>query len=428
MNITLKPHRKYVKANSGPQQLFVQLSFKPESEEMKTLSNVSAIFVVDVSGSMSGEKIETVKQGLIDVVNQSILEDSDEIGIIQFSDYAESVVDLNTFSRVKHTISSSINSMDIIGGTEMSTGMQMAMDTLKRSTSTGRVKKMFLFTDGETIDEDTCREIAKECARSDISITSFGVGDSYNEDLLSDISETTNSHARHISDIHEFGQYISEELNMTKKEAITNISADFTVVKNVEVLEIHRVLPTMLKLNMNGNRISLGNALSDDETVFVMRIKIPDRPPSKMRAANLVFKYDVPRLGVYNKVEEKPLVIEYTMNEMLAAQIDPEVMDYQQQIVINNQMEEAVKASKNGDASKATKILEDLKNTTVRLGNTAMTKIIEQATKDLRGSGMISEETKKTIKLESKTKTMKSIHATGNIGMTEEEIRKKSGV
>ena len=65
----------------------------------------------------------------------------------------------------------------------MGKGLRIAVDALGQGDDTAR--KVLLLTDGRAVDELDCRDAAGALAELNTPIIALGVGEEYNEDLLS---------------------------------------------------------------------------------------------------------------------------------------------------------------------------------------------------------------------------------------------------
>ena len=86
--------------------------------------------------------------------------------------------------------------------------------------------------------------------------------------------------------------------------------------------------------------------------------------------------------------------------------VDPEVMGYVQQRNIDNLVRQATEQA-GTNPEQAARTFQLARSMTQRLGNRGMTVALGKAEEELRSSGTISIGTRKTIKLGSRTQTMK---------------------
>ncbi len=158
--------------------------------------------VFDVSGSMydhidTGQtKLEAAKEAansIIDTTEQwsKTYDGNYGFGIVMFSDDAQTV-------SVPHVdydyLRDCIESMEDGGGTEIYSGIDTGVAQLDSVTSDSKV--MILMTDGQDSYESETLESAEKAAEKGIKIYTIGFGDDVNEDILTEIAETTGGEYR----------------------------------------------------------------------------------------------------------------------------------------------------------------------------------------------------------------------------------------
>ena len=95
-------------------------------------SNVELICIIDISGSMRGEKIKLVKQSL--KILLEMMSDKDKLGLVLFNQQAYKLLDLTyTNNNNKKNIISLIDSIKVGGGTYILSGLEMAVDMFKQN-------------------------------------------------------------------------------------------------------------------------------------------------------------------------------------------------------------------------------------------------------------------------------------------------------
>ena len=101
------------------------------SEDIKEKnSNAELICVIDVSGSMRGDKIKLVKQSLKALLE--LMGDNDKLGLVLFNHLSEKLLDLTyTTSENKKKIMSLIDTIGANGGTYILGGLEIAINMLK---------------------------------------------------------------------------------------------------------------------------------------------------------------------------------------------------------------------------------------------------------------------------------------------------------
>ena len=108
---------------------FVINIFFPESKKIKKNCNVDLICVIDISSSMSGEKIQLAKKSLKVLVE--LMDNNDRICLILFNHNGEKYFDLNYLTNpIKNNLYNKIDEITSHGGTNIISGLEIAIDIL----------------------------------------------------------------------------------------------------------------------------------------------------------------------------------------------------------------------------------------------------------------------------------------------------------
>ena len=459
LNFAITPHREFMPADTAAQKLFLMLKLRPNKEIAATRPPTSFVFVIDTSGSMyeivSGEitptgethtvdgkeynqvtggktKIDIVIESLLALVRSGRLGTSDRVAIIQFDDSASQIIGLTEATQVNELEKAIAQLSSFSGGTRMGLGLRHALDSLSNEDMS--VRRILLFTDGETFDEDVCRDIASDFAAQNIPITASGVGEDFKEDLLSHLSDSTAGSLFYVVPGNAIGTQVSimdlpnkiiEEYQNAQQEVITNLALTVKTVKGVELTRIVRAYPTQAEVPLTQDPYPIGNAAGDDETIFILEFSMENRPASRVRIAQLGLTYDIPGKNRRGELPPQNLVVQFVAGQAGAAQVDQEVMDYVQQCNISNIVNQATKIA-DSNPEKAEELLETARRMTVRIGNKEMEESLNGAQQELRKTRKISAGTRKTVKIGAKGKTVK-MGDDINDQLSEEEMRSLTG-
>jgi Ca-activated chloride channel homolog len=438
LNVTITPHREMLPAESAEQKLFLMLKLRPTKEASTSRPSTAFTFIIDTSGSMdeqidSGEtKREAVIESLHGLIQQSgILTQNDQIAIVEFHEQASTLIGLTPATEVQQ-LGNAINELrNYSGGTMMGLGLHQTLKLLSGENMASR--RALLFTDGETFDEEECRELASEFAKHNIPITALGFGDDFNEDLLSSLSDTTGGVPFHVVPhqgagtaiaIADLPNHILKEFKSAQQEVITNLAMTVRTVKGVKLTRVARVYPSLAEFPMKPEPYPIGNAASNDQTVFILEFNLESRIASRIRLAQLGLTYDVPGQNRRGELPLQNVVVEFVAGQM-AIQVDQEVMGYVQQSNITQLVNEAAQIAEYNPEGAQEK-LEMARRMTVRLGNQDMADSLGQAQDELHKTRKLSSGTRKTVKLGSKGKTVR-INTDANDLPSDEEIRRATG-
>lgn len=458
LNVQIAPHREFLPADSSEQKLFVMLKLRPKKEVANTRPPTTFVFLIDTSGSMrevvvgdvvptgntfmvdgqeymgvtGGEtKIDIVIESLNRLIHSGKLSASDRIAIVKFDDSASTLIQLTPATQTSQLESAIEELREFSGGTRMGLGLRGALSLLSGQSMT--IRRTLLFTDGQTFDEDVCRAIASEFASNNTPITALGVGE-FNENLLTYLSDTTGGIPLHIVaeenpggaavSISKLPDTIIQEFTQAQQEVITNLALTVKTVKGVKLTRIARAYPSQAEFSLTQDPYPIGNAVGNDETVFILEFSMESRAASRVRIAQLGLTYDVPGQNRRGELPPANLLVQFVAGQV-AAQVDQEVMGYVQQCNISQLVGDATRIAES-NPQKAEELLETARRMTVKIGNDAMTQSLNQAQDELRKTRRISDGTRKTVKMGSKGKTVK-MGGDINEELSEEQIRNLSG-
>lgn len=441
LDTRLHPHRAHFLAQSPGQRLFLALKLSPEAQAAAARPPLALAFVMDTSGSMREKatdpateqstkrvqiggqtfqrgptprtKMELVVEALRSLVQSPQLQDADRVSLVKFDDTAEELVPFTQAADRARLLAAADRLSQYSGGTQMGAGLKRALQLLGPENGS---RRLVLLTDGQTFDEEVVRQVAIDLAESRVPVTAIGVGQDWNEDLLTHLTDITQGRPLHVVPDNqnpqppslrasELPSALLGDLQQAANEVVTRIGLVVRAVKDVKLERITRVYPTLSEVDLSIQPHPLGNAAAGDETVFVLEFSLPARPPARMRLAQLGLTYQVPGANYVGELPPLDLVVEFTADEALAAQVDADVMKWVQQRNIDALVRQAtLEAGSNPE--QASKTLQLARNMTQKLGNQAMTVVLDRALGELGSSKTISAGTAKTLKIGAKTQTL----------------------
>jgi len=373
-------------------------------------------------------KLDQAIQAAQMLINDSRLNPDDNVAVIHFDDEAQSLLPLSPLSRKQAALQATDSLRNYSGGTHIAKGLRCAERELSGLPSSV-AKRVLLLTDGQTFDEAECRPLACGFAESNTPLIAIGVGVEYNEDLLRDLAEISQGRPYPLAQMGQLGDILNDEIGSSVREVVTDLQATVSTVKGVKVSAVTRVYPSLAEVSASGSVYRLGNIATGDYTVFIFEFTISGiaRPPSRVRIAQLGLTGHVPGLGRRDELPPQDLFIAFTPDERQVAEVDAEVLGYVQQKNLDRMVQDAVKVA-GTDAAKARQTLQAAVGVTQRIGNPAMTRILQNALNELNQTGTISVGTRKTVTLGGRTKTVKTGATVPLEGVpSNEDIRKMTG-
>ena len=458
LNTEIQFHREYLLANTSGQKLFVLLEARATGEALAARPALSVVFVVDTSGSMrevvteptenTGEtrfvdgktyevvrggkhKLQLVTDALRGIISSDLIRAEDRLALVKFDDTAETLVPFTPAADSARLLAA-VERLDwYSGGTQMGAGMTKGAELLEQENGS---RRMVLLTDGQTVDALIVQQQADRLASMQVPVTTVGVGDEVNTELLTQITDRTQGQPIDVVPDNQHPQppavrtsdlpaALLGDIKQAASEVITNVALTIRAVKDVMLDRVTRVHPTQTEVNKSDGPFPLGNVEAGTGATYILEFTLPARPAARMRLAQLGLTYQVPGANYRGEIAPMDIVVEFTSDESLAARIDPGVMQWVQQRNIEGLVTQASREAQN-NPEQATRLLEQARSMTQRLGNGAMTQVLDRAIGELGSSKTISLGTAKTMRLGAKTQTLKS----GSDDLpSDEEIRRVTG-
>jgi len=294
--------------------------------------------------------------------------------------------------------------MHVISGTRMYHGMETSVREMQKAGFDNAINRMIILTDGMTEGEERCCSIAEQEADNRVVISTFGIGDKYNEDLLIDISGKTLGSFQHLQSPEHIIKQFQQELRESAASVISDVRLSIHLTKDVELEQIHRIFPDCVKLKPGVESegrvlsVAVGNIRKDEQTCLGAQFRLPSRSASRMQIAQVYVNYSVPALQIQDRVLKNSVIVEFTGDHDLCGMVDREVIAYFNQINAQSLIEKAMKETKAGNIAAATQLLNQAQLLTQRIGNAPLTRIIDDAVQEIKNTGVISSGVMKTVR------------------------------
>lgn len=191
-------------------------------------------FVLDVSGSMAGEKLEQAKKALTFCIDN--LNRSDRFEIIKFSTQAKALFGERSAANSANVDKAKtfVDELRPIGGTNMDAAFELAM---KEKASQNRPHFVIFITDGkptvsETEEEPLISKI-KKYNTENTRIFTFGIGTEINTHLLDRITEETRAFRSYITPGEDIETKISSFYTKVSSPVLTDVEISFSQAAGV---------------------------------------------------------------------------------------------------------------------------------------------------------------------------------------------------
>ena len=236
----------------------------PQPDENDKKCNADLICVIDISGSMCGEKISQVRETLKILVQ--LMDEKDRICLILFNNQAEIFYNLDYLTKAKKkALINKIDEIDSGGGTNILSGLTKAIDVLKSITnSKDSVSSVLLLSDGcdnysnDIQLADSLKNLTKGLGLS-FTLNTFGYGDDHDAKIMNKLANIRDGSFFYVQDYSKITEYFVSILGgcmsvISKKVELNlqvlNNNCQITKVYGEDKLFYHKSNPKLFDATM----------------------------------------------------------------------------------------------------------------------------------------------------------------------------------
>lgn len=150
---------------------------------------IDVIVVADRSGSMSGSKLESVRNAIASLIRQ--LAPHDRLGVVTFDDEVDVVVELGEHTSADAT--TKVRNIRSGGSTNLSGGWLKACEILTDRRRPEAIARIVVLTDGHAnagiVDPDAVATMTSGAARHGITTSVIGFGEDYDEKFIALVAD-----------------------------------------------------------------------------------------------------------------------------------------------------------------------------------------------------------------------------------------------
>ncbi|MEB3295327.1 MAG: VWA domain-containing protein [Synechococcales bacterium] len=362
--------------------------------------------VLDHSGSMRGQPLDTVKQAAQELVAK--LETNDRLSIIAF-DHEAKVLVPNQPVNDRAEISFQISKLKGAGGTNIDAGMKLGITEAAKGKE-GTVSQMLMLTDGENEhgDNDRCLKLAQVATEHSLTINTLGFGDHWNQDILEKIADAGGGTLAYIATpdiaVTEFDRLFSraQSVGLTNAYLLLNLAPS---TRLAEMKPMAQVAPDTIELPVvqEGDvaTVRLGDLMVEPR-VILANLYFDQLPSGQHVVATAQIRYDDPATGRTGLLSD-PYPIAVAVDTTYSAQLNPQVQPHILALAKYRQTQIAETKLLQGDRSGAATMLQTAAQTALQMGDQSGATVLQESATRLQSGEELTERDRKQTRIASKT-------------------------
>jgi Ca-activated chloride channel homolog len=273
--------RTLVPAGHPAQRFALVLLHAPEAGEGAVHPPLNLSLVIDRSGSMSGDKLEFVKDAARHALR--LLHSSDRVSIVIYDDEVQVLAPGQAVTATaREDLLRRLRAIHSGGSTDLHGGWDAGCSQVREGQNSDFINRVLLLTDGLAnqgiTDQEEVVTRVKAQRRAGVSTTTFGVGDDFNQFLLQGMADNGGGHFYFIEKPAQIPAYFKNELGEMLTVTARNLMLEIRLSDGVS-LDLLNDLPH----EMVGEkyRIELGEAGAGEVRTMAFRLELP---PSDLRS------------------------------------------------------------------------------------------------------------------------------------------------
>ena len=399
VNLRATLARPYLATTGTPQVAYLLIETMPSQVVAQVRMPVNVSFVLDRSGSMKGEKIDRVRKATARALE--MLGEQDIASVVIFDHRTEVLIPAAPVAN-QRDLQDKISRIRDAGGTKIAPAVEKGLLEIQRG-GANAIRRLVLLTDGQTENEKECLLRADDAGRIGVPITALGVGKDWNEDLLIDMANRSGGTADYIDRPDKIDAYFQNTVQRAQATAIHNANLTLRLVQGITPRAVWQVIPLISNLGYRpvSDRdvsVPLGELETGSGRTVMIELLVDPRPAGQYRIGQVEVSYDVPMLRLQGERTRADVMMSFTPDTNLTAQVNAPVMNIVEKVSAFKLQTRALQDLQSGDVAGATQKLQSAVTRLLSQGEVDLAQTMQQEINNLQQTGQLSSEGQKTMK------------------------------
>lgn len=260
---------------------YLKVSLTGFNLDSQRRSPINLALVIDRSTSMSGDRIEKAREAAILAVN--MLNPTDTLSVVAYDNSAEVIIPATKVSNKPALIASIQQHIRPQGMTALFAGVSKGIGQVGKHLNNEQVNRIILLSDGQANVGPTSiselAELARIAAKQGIAITTIGLGNDYNEDLMTAIAGYSDGNHAFVASSADLETAFTKEF----QDVMSVVAQDVIVqIKTGDRVKPVRLLGRDGEISGNVVNVKLNQLYSNQEKYVLLEV-IPAQGTDKQQ-------------------------------------------------------------------------------------------------------------------------------------------------
>jgi len=289
LNISVVPEKEYIVPDASRDVVF-SIDVTGASIKNPKRLPLNLAVVLDRSGSMSGAKIEQARQAAMLLVDQ--LEAKDIFSLVAYDNDVQVLIPARPV-KDKQAIRRRIQSIGTGGSTALYGGVEAGGQQLEEYLDAEKINRIILLSDGlANVGPKTpaaLSRLGKQLQEDGIRVTTVGLGDDYNENVMVALAESSAANYYYVQDTETLPDIFVEELGYLQSVVARNIRIIIELPEGVEPVEV--IGHPGVKFRGNQAELKLSEYYASQQRNFLVRCRVPETRQKKIQLARVQLNF-----------------------------------------------------------------------------------------------------------------------------------------
>ena len=253
----------------------------PEAPRVTDRPPVNLTIVLDKSGSMSGQKITKAKEAAIEALRR--LGPQDIFSMVTYSSRATTLVPAQSAANAD-AIEKRIRSIGANGGTALFAGVSQGASEVRKNLGEKSIHRILLLSDGLANEGPSSPEelgrFGLALSKEGISVTTIGVGNDYNEDLMTQMAQKSDGNTYFVESSADLPRIFGRELGDVLSVVASQVTIEVSFPTGVKPI---RIIGRDGRIGANSVTVTLNQLYGGQQKYALIEVELPESDAGDVR-------------------------------------------------------------------------------------------------------------------------------------------------
>lgn len=289
IELKMDSERRILKTTDDECVIQVEVAGRKKPDEKRKVPMNLAI-VLDRSGSMSGAKIERARQAA--ALALGLVGPDDTFALVVYDNEVETIIPAGKVKDVSE-LEKRIQAINSGGSTALHAGVAEGAIQLRKFFDKEKINRVILLSDGiANVGPSSPTDLAnlgRDLAGEGISVSTIGLGDDYNEDLMTALAEASHANYYYVKDAEKLPDIFAEELGTVKSVVARNLRLIITLPEGIVGKAV--LGEKEFEFKSGSVTIPVGEVSAGQRRRFLVKVAVPAGETKEIPLAKVAMEY-----------------------------------------------------------------------------------------------------------------------------------------